>query len=268
MTNNKKRVIAISGCKGGIGKTFIATNLALALTKRNQQVVLMDGDLTVPNILPSMGIQTDSPTLGSENHKVQTFLDPSGLKILSTIGHPPWKTTTSINDSLHLISKLDALSPSLDTLIIDTAPGLGPDNITLIQAAREIVVVINQDPVSLIDGIKLIRQLYLVYGIRYFYIIANAITQKKKGLAQFEQLQTQLYSFSDIILKYLGCIHADRIVAKALSNKTSVYRAYPTNRISRSFDNLASCLLNTPPPLPAGRIEIFATNNIKEDIKS
>ncbi|PJE79507.1 Flagellum site-determining protein YlxH [invertebrate metagenome] len=269
MSATIKRVIAIAGCKGGVGKTCIAVNLSLALIKQGKRVVLMDGDLSVPDISASMGLYPDLPLIDDKtipvHRDIRVLNAPSGLTVLSPVGEIPWRKTTGVNDSVQLINQLDILASSLDTLIIDTAPGLGPDNVTLIQAASEVIIIITQDTLSLLDGVRLICQLYRVYGVNHFSVIVNAVSNRKKGQDQFEKLQSKLAHFNQVILCYLGSIPQDRAVTEALASQSAVFHAYPDSKAAKAFSTVAHNLSMMPALPPKGRVEFFTPARIKED---
>ncbi|MDP0562761.1 MAG: P-loop NTPase [Candidatus Endonucleobacter sp. (ex Gigantidas childressi)] len=268
MTLKKKRVIAVAGCKGGVGKTFVSVNLALSLSKLGQRVVLMDGNLSVPDIGPALGLDnsigTGGKDISTQSWEGQILRGPSGITVLTPANGSIWRQSIEINDTITLISKLEGLASSLDTLIIDTAPGMAPDNITLIQAAGEILIIVNQDVLSLLDAARLIRLLNRVYECRRFGIVVNAVGSKKTGSEQFERLQYYLNYDNEMVLNYLGSIPFDKAVLGALNQQQALLDVNPDCRASRAFQRLAHKLSVIPVPKPRGSIEIFMPTKLKE----
>ncbi len=268
MTSKTKRVITIAGCKGGVGKTFVSVNLAIALSQSGQRVVLMDGNLSVPDIGPALGLNTNVATTGTESTdkrwEGEILQGPCGVNILAPADGAIWRQSIEINDSVRLISKLEELATALDILIIDTAPGMAPDNITLIQAAGEVLIVVNQDVLSLLDGARLIRLLNRVYSVRRFGIVVNAVSSKKSGSEQFERLQSYLNYENQMVLSFLGTIPFDKAVADTLNQQQALLTACPDCRAARAFQRLAHQMSSTPVPMPRGSIEIFMPTKVKE----
>ena len=268
MISKTKRVIAVAGCKGGVGKTFIAVNLALAISQLGQRVVLMDGNLSVPDIGTTLGLNNsigvESREHASHNWEGQLLPGPSGITVLTPDNGSVWRQSIEINDTVKLITKLEQLASSLDTLIIDTAPGMAPDNITLIQAAGEVMVIVNQDILSLLDAARLIRLLNRVYEVRRFSIVVNAVSSKKSGSQQFERLQSFLSDDSQMILSYMGSIPFDKTASEALSQQQALMDINPDCRASRAFHRLAHKVSAIPVSTPRGSIEIFMPTKIKE----
>ncbi|WP_419535256.1 P-loop NTPase [Endozoicomonas sp.] len=285
MAQAKKRVIAVSGCKGGVGKTVVAVNLALALAKLGQRVVLMDGNLSVPDVEFTLGMNKDglncqsSSNLvfsssdegelvnGGSSHQQKGLLDgPSGVRVFTPTAQGDWKDSIQIVQAVELIQDMDDLASDLDTLIIDTAPGLAPDNVTLIQAATEVVVVISQEDVSVIDAVRQIRLLYRVFNVHQFYIVVNLVSSRRGGAKQFEKLQEYLKDDKQIVLSYLGAIPHDKAVSEAVLKQSALLTVSNDCRAARAFHRIGHQLSKLPVPEPKGRIEFFLPGRIKERI--
>ena len=135
---------------------------------------------------------------------------------------------------------------------------------TLIQAAGEVMVIVNQDILSLLDAARMIRLLNRVYGVRHFFIVVNIVSSKKSGSEQFEKLQSYLNCDNQMVLSYLGAIPFDKTVADALNKQQALVEVNSTCRASRAFQRLAHQVLAMPTPMPRGRIEIFMPTKVRE----
>ncbi|WP_257266828.1 P-loop NTPase [Endozoicomonas sp. ONNA2] len=285
MAQAKKRVIAVSGCKGGVGKTVVAVNLALAMTKLGQRVVLMDGNISVPDVEFTLGMNKDGlkGQLSSDfifsssaecelasdvySHQRKCLLDgPSGVRVFTPDPQGEWKDSIQVIQAVELIQDMDDLASDLDTLIIDTAPGLAPDNVTLIQAATEVVVVVSQEDVSVIDAVRQIKLLYRVFNVHQFYIVVNLVSSRRGGAKQFEKLQEYLKDDKEIVLCYLGAIPHDKAVSEAVVKQSALLTLSNDCRAARAFHNIGHQLAKLPVPEPKGRIEFFLPGRIKERI--
>ncbi|WP_257281968.1 P-loop NTPase [Endozoicomonas sp. ISHI1] len=269
MNSSTKQIIAVAGCKGGVGKTLVAVNLALALTNNGRRVVLMDGNLAVPDVGISLGLEKKlDMTHFDASDSFSSFIQdgPQGLKVLSPKGEPIWRETVETGHAVRMIESLESLAPTLDTLVIDTAPGLAPDNVALIQAAGEILIVINQEVVSLLDAVRMIRMLYRIYGVRRFGVIVNAVSNRRYGSNQFERLQSYLSDEVEIILRYLGAIPFDKAVAESLTRQQALLQVNPDCRASKAISRIAHQIMAIPVTPPRGRIEFFLPTRIKERV--
>ena len=279
MTQEMKRVIAVSGCKGGVGKTVVAVNLALVLSKFGQRVVLMDGNLDAPGVGFSLGLHGSSQAscetpfsvladVESTEVQSQELVDgPGGIRIF-TPEEKRWNDRVQITQAVELIQGMDRLAADLDTLIIDTAPGLAPENITLIQAATDVVVVLNQEDISVLDAARQIRLLHEVYQVQQFYVVVNQVSSRRSGTRQFEQLQHTLKDNKGIVLSYLGAVPFDKTVSEAAARQSAAMTVNEDSRAVRAFHRIGHQLAKIPAPEPQGRIEFFLPERIKERIKS
>ena len=272
MNSPTKQVIAIAGCKGGVGKTLLSVNLALALAKKGRHVVLMDGNLDVPDVGVCLGLEKNVDMSANESSDSDTNdhgllkQGPSGVQVLMPGGQPIWRESVNVGHAVAMIDSLESLAPSLDTLILDTAPGLAPDNITLIQAAGEVLIVVNQEVVSLLDALRLIRVLYRIYGVKKFGIIVNAVNNRRSGAQQFEKLQVQLKDEVEIVLRFLGTIPFDKTVAESLASQQALLEYNPDCRASKAILRIAHQIYSMPVTPPRGRIEFFLPTRIKEGV--
>ena len=274
MNSSTKQVIAVAGCKGGVGKTLVAVNIALALSNKGRKVVLMDGNLDVPDVGVTLGLEKNLDM--NAQHNIQHVPEannhgllregPAGIGILTPGGKPIWRESIHIGQAVEMIDSLESLAPSLDTLILDTSPGLAPDNITLIQAAGEILVVVNQEVVSLLDALRLIRVLYRIYGVQRFGVIVNAVSNRRSGAQQFEKLQVQLKDEVQIVLRFLGTIPFDKTVPESLAAQQALLEFNPDCRASKAILRIAHQLHSMPVTPPRGRIEFFLPTRIQEGV--
>ena len=272
MNSSTKQVIAVAGCKGGVGKTLVSVNLALALARKGRKVVLVDGNLDVPDVGVTLGLEKDLDMNAPETGRLEAYdhgllkHGPSGVNVLTPGGKPIWRESINIGQAVAMIDSLEPLAPSLDTLILDTSPGLAPDNITLIQAAGEILIVVNQEVVSLLDALRLIRVLYRIYGVQKFGIIVNAVSNRRSGAQQFEKLQAQLKDEVEIVLRFLGTIPFDKTVPESLKEQKALLEHNPDCRASKAILRIAQQLYSMPVTPPRGRIEFFLPTRIKERV--
>ncbi|MFZ3266569.1 MAG: Mrp/NBP35 family ATP-binding protein [Terriglobales bacterium] len=153
-------IIAVGSGKGGVGKTTLAVNLALALSKMGQRVGLLDGDVYGPNV-PLMLGTSEQPKVMSENHI--SPIHAHGLKVIS-VGflNPGDKPLIWRGPMLHSIIRQFIGSVEwgqLDYLIVDLPPGTGDVALSLIQTVplTGAVVVSTPSDVALQDARKAIE---------------------------------------------------------------------------------------------------------------
>ncbi len=158
-----KSVVVIASGKGGVGKSTIAANLAVALAKQGLKVGLLDADIYGPSVPTLFGI-TDKPSM--RDNKIMP-MEAHGVKLMS-IGFlidpeqaVAWRGPMVMGAVRQLISDVDW--GELDILLIDTPPGTGDTHISLIQTKRlsGAVIVSTPQEMALADmrrGVHLFRQ--------------------------------------------------------------------------------------------------------------
>ena len=175
-----KNIIAVASGKGGVGKSTVSTNLAIALSMTGAKVGLMDADIYGPSIPQMMGIPISSPKVGEENKFFPH--EKYGLKVVSAAfltkqGQPLMLRGPMLGGIIQQFLQ-NVEWGELDYLVIDLPPGTGDVQLTLTQKAplSGAVVVTTPQEVSLIDadkGVKMFQQvkvplLGIVENMSYF----------------------------------------------------------------------------------------------------
>src|SRR5215475_6813993 len=155
-----KNLVAVASGKGGVGKTTVAVNLALALSKLGHKVGLLDADVYGPNVPIMLG--TNQEPMATEDRRIVP-VEVSGLKMISMgLLNPGDKPMIWRGPMLHSVITQFLRSAEwgqLDYLIIDLPPGTGDVQLTLIQtvAVSGAVVVTTPSTVALADVRKAIE---------------------------------------------------------------------------------------------------------------
>ena len=153
-------IIAVGSGKGGVGKTTLAVNLALALAKLGHKVGLLDADVYGPNVPLMLGINSQPKVLG--DNRIEP-IDAHGLKVISVgLLNPGDKPLIWRGPMLHSIIKQflgSVVWGRLDYLVVDLPPGTGDVSLSLIQTVplTGAIVVSTPSDVSLQDARKAIE---------------------------------------------------------------------------------------------------------------
>jgi len=156
-----KNIIAVASGKGGVGKSTVAVNLAVALAKMGYSVGLLDADIYGPSMLRMLGVENLKPTVkGSERHEIIVPVERYGVRMLS-IGffvRPGnaliWRGPMATNAIKQLIHQGEWGKP--DYLLIDLPPGTGDIHITIVQelSVTGAIIVSTPQEVALADAVK------------------------------------------------------------------------------------------------------------------
>jgi flagellar biosynthesis protein FlhG len=256
------QIIAVTGGKGGVGKTTVAVNLSVALAKLGRRVVLLDGDLGLANIDILLGLspQYTLADLIEGRCELSDVLvrGPGGVRIVPAASGIQSMVHLSSAQHAGLIQAFSEIGDSLDVLVIDTAAGIGASVVSLVRAAHEVLLVVCDEPTSITDAYALIKLLNRDYGMNRFRVLANMAQSPQEGRNLFAKLTKVTDRFLDVALQYVGAVLYDESVRKAVQKQRAVYEHFPRSKCAQAFKDIA-LKVNTWPLLttPRGHMEFF-----------
>jgi flagellar biosynthesis protein FlhG len=255
------QVIAVTGGKGGVGKTCVAVNLAAALAAQGKRVLMLDGDLGLANADVQLGITprfTLEHVLDGRCTLEEAVVDtPAGFRLIPAASGVARLAGLSTAEHLGLVQAFSHLTLGLDVLIIDTAAGIADGVRQFCQAAQHVLVVVNDEPASLTDAYALIKVLHRSHGMRHFHILANRAVGTGSGEQLFRKLERVAGRFLDVVLEYAGEIPDDTFVRSAIRMQRCVVSAYPSSGAGRGFARLATRATRWAAMAPRGNLEFF-----------
>jgi flagellar biosynthesis protein FlhG len=262
------RVVAVSGGKGGVGKTTVAINLATALTQRGQRVMLLDGDLGLANVDVLLGLApryTLAHVLSGERTLEEVIIEtPSGLRVAPGASGIARMANLGPAEHLYLVQAFSSLASQIDTLIVDTSAGIAEGVLRFSQAAQHVLVVVRDEPASITDAYALIKVLSREHGVQRFRVLANMTRDPGQGEAVFQRLQRVTQRYLEVILEYVGEVPDDVYLGRAIREQRPVLEAYPGSRAAAAFKKLARLTDTWPIPAgPRGHLEFFVERLVR-----
>ena len=262
------RVIAVTGGKGGVGKTNVSVNLAVAMADAGKRVMLMDADLGLANIDVILGLHPDydlSHVISGERTLEEVVLQgPSGIRVVPGASGVQQMAELSEAEHAGLIRAFSEIGSDLDVLIVDTAAGISDTVVSFSRAAQELIVVVCDEPASITDAYALIKLLNREYGVDRFRILANMTRSAQEGVDLYNKMCRVTDRYLDVMLTYMGSIPYDESLRKAVRSQKTVVQAYPRSRITQIFKNLAKKADNWPIPEGAsGHLQFFVERLIQ-----
>lgn len=240
---HQPRTLAITGGKGGIGKTSIALNLALTLAREGNRVLLLDGDTDLANVSIMLGRypqRTLASVMAGECDLRDVLMEVQhGLHIIPGASGVQRCMDMDGEDSLPVLRALSRLEKNYDFVITDTAAGLQQAGLHMIAAADMAVVVLTPDPASLTDAFSLIRVLHRRGYRRTPSILVNMAQGASQAKAVFQKFSTAVQQHLGIELHYLGAIWRDETLRQSVLNQSPVALMPATDPSSRQFMTLA-----------------------------
>lgn len=247
----RARVIAIASGKGGVGKTSVAVNVAVALSKLGLRVGVLDGDFALGNVDVMLGL-TPVVHLGhlldGERSLPETLLEgPAGVSVIPAgSGIPKLTALTSVQRG-RLKATVEELCGLLDFLIIDTASGISDNVIETIALADRALLVTSLEPSAVVDVYATAKVLSGAAPALDIGIVVNGVRNGEEAGLAFRQIEIAATRFLDRSFKYYGFIAEDAAVREAVLMQRSVVEHAPQAPASRGYRALAATLAGLGP---------------------
>jgi len=231
-------------------------------------VVLLDGDMGLANADVLLGLSpayTLAHVLAGERTLEEVLVEATqGFHLLPAASGSAELAQLGPEEHLGLVRAFGSLLLQLDTLIVDTAAGLGHGVLQFSQAAQHVLVVLTDDPASLTDAYALVKVLSRSHGVGRFQILTNQTRGERSGRQLFERLARVTARFLDVTLEFAGEVPADEAVRRAVREQRTVLEAYPGSPAAQAFKKLAGSADTWPIPQgPRGNIEFFVERLVR-----
>lgn len=262
------RAIAVTGGKGGVGKTNVSVNLGVAMCEIGHRVMLLDADLGLANIDVILGLHPKydiSHVLSGERGLEEVMVEgPAGLRIVPGASGIQALAEMGTAEHAGLINAFSDVAGQVDTLIVDTAAGISDTVLSFARASHEILVVVCDEPASITDAYAIIKLLNRDYGHQRFRILANMARSAQEGRDLFNKMCRVTDRYLDVTLSFMGAIPYDDNLRRAVRSQRPVIQAFPRSRVAQGFRSLAKKVESWPQPSGAnGQVQFFVEQLIK-----
>ena len=263
MTKNRMiKVIAVTGGKGGVGKTNVSLNLAACLAQQGKRVLILDADLGLANVDVMLGLRIQknlSHVLSGECELDDIIVHgPQGIGIIpATSGS---QSMVELEPAQHagLIRAFSEMRYDFDILIVDTAAGISDMVLSFSRAAQDVIAVVCDEPASITDAYALIKLLSREHGVFRIKVVANMVRNLREGQELFAKLTRVTDRFLDVALELCGTIPFDENVRRSVRKQKLITELFPQSPASLAYKSLANKVQSWPTPSqPGGHLEFF-----------
>lgn len=240
---NLARAIAITSGKGGVGKTNLAVNLAICLTRLGKKVCLLDADLGLANADVLCNL---SPKLTLEqvvNGKCRLaeamLLAPGGFRLIPGASGVARLANLDGERRWRLLNQLAALERAADIVLIDTSAGLSSNVIGFAAAANRVIVITTPEPTGITDGYGMIKALLAPAPKAKVDIVVNMVANEREGLSVHARINRVTSTFLRRTMGYAGEIPMDSHVRDAVCQRVPFVLYAPDAPASIAMQKLA-----------------------------
>lgn len=265
----KSRVIAIGSGKGGVGKTSLSINLALAFAKLGKRTIVLDADVGMANVevlLKLNNARNLTNVINGECTLMDILTDgPGGIKVLP--GSSGISSLTNLNalQFNRIFSGFVSLESQCDILIIDTGAGISELVLKFLESADDLILITTTEPHAMMDTYSLTKALAFRNQDIKPNLIFNRCESENEAMKCYETFNQASSKFLKLKPELLGWIIEDKRVTKSLKSQEPILLANPTAEYSQQASQIANKILGNKVSLekPSGIMSFL--NKIKRN---
>ena len=246
------RITAVTSGKGGVGKTFVAANVAAALTRLGERVLVLDADLGLANLDVVLNLYpkiTLHDVFTGKAELVDAILPaPGGFSVLlAGSGLVEYsRLTPEVRDQL--LGVIQKVAPRYDRILLDTGAGISDVVLYAVSLADEVMVVATPEPTSLTDAYATIKVLAGQQQRRVIKLVVNQTSRLGEGRVIRGQLQQVVDRYvsngtdTPLKLELVGELPTDPSVREAVQRRQLLLEAFPGSAAAKAVLAMAEKL--------------------------
>lgn len=246
------RAIAVSSGKGGVGKSNIAVNLAIALSQMNLKVCLLDADLGTANadVLCNLSPrQTLEHVVNGQCRLWEAMqLAPGGFRLIPGASGVANLADLGAAPRRALLQQLAALERVADVIVIDTGAGINTNVVTFAAAAHTTLVVTTPEPTAVTDAYAMIKTLFGRAPQANVELVVNMSVNETEAEGVFLRMDRVSRTFLNRTLTYAGRLPHDRAVMDAVRQRVPFVLLSPESPVTTSLRRLSRRLIGFDEP--------------------
>ena len=228
--NKIPKVIGVASGKGGVGKTSISTNLAVALTQRNHKVMVLDADLGMANAQIALGVHAPfnigHVLRGEKTLEEVLVTTPQGVVLVPGASGLREMAALSNEQVSGIIRAFDGLNTDMDYLLVDIAAGIAPSVLDFMSACHHRLVVVCDQPSAVADAYGLIKVMTTEQQLDEIYLVPNMVIDSHLGRQLHRRMNDVCMRFLGANIKLLGCIPRFSILGRVRGSTAPSYCSF------------------------------------------
>lgn len=250
------RVITVASGKGGVGKTNLVVNLAIALSRLGKRVVVMDADLGLANVDIMLGLLPMHNLLdvvrGLKTLEEIMVSGPEGMRVIPGGSGLVELANLAVDQRERLMTSLMRLENTADILLIDTGAGLSRAVLSFITAADELIIITTPEPTAITDAYGIIKVVSKYNIHQEVKLVVNQVRDHREGCDIAQRFAEVSHKFLQVNICFLGEICSDQQVVRAVKQQQPFMTLFPRSRASFDVQSIAEKLLDIAPEKTRG----------------
>lgn len=239
--------LAVLSGKGGVGKTNLVVNLAVAAGALGGRVLLVDGDLGLANVDVLLGLaprrDLESARSGVVSVEELVVEGPRGIRVLPASSGSARLAALREHELSAWTAAVARLAVDYELVLVDCGPGIGPTTLALAASCERAWVVTNSQPTSLADAYATLKVLAQRRSSPRVELVVNDAVSERAARETHAQLERMTLRFLGAELAYGGSIPRDAKLADAAAQQRAVVELHPSAPSSRQLISRAHGLL-------------------------
>ncbi len=244
MSNNRKtRIIAITSGKGGVGKSNLSVNMAIAYAQQGKKVILIDGDLGMANVNVLMNIvpQYNLMQVINKQKTMQEIITDTEFGIKFIAGANGFSKIANLTvDELDYFAKQFSMLGNADIIIIDTGAGIANNVLQFVAAADEVYVVTTPEPTAITDAYGIIKIITteIVDRETNIKLLVNRVHSADEGKRISERIINIAAQFLNYKVDYIGFVYDDPVVQASVIRQKPFIVVNPTSKPAQCIKHI------------------------------
>lgn len=256
-SNSNMKIISVASGKGGVGKSSISVNLAIALSALGLRVLVVDADFGLANVDVMLGVNSRynmSHLIRGEKKLYEIIQEGyGGVKFISGGSGVYELLQMDENKIRDMMQSLLVLRDPADIIIFDMGAGISENIMQLILASTETIIVTTPEPTSILDAYALIKTILIREQTHPIRVIMNKCDSRKEAETVTEGFREVVRRNLAADIQSLGYVIYDQEVPKSIKRQIPILISHPEGAAAREITAIARILIDLPvKPAPTG----------------
>jgi flagellar biosynthesis protein FlhG len=253
----KAKIITVTSGKGGVGKTSLTVNLALALAKIGKKTVIIDADFGFSNVNILLGANAayDIGHVVRGEKNLQEVIEAcfEGVQFIS--GGPGVAELMNIAPERleDVLLQMESLERDVDYILFDTGAGMDGNILRLMDASDETLLVLTPEPTSITDAFVVLKTAAKLKEKPAVHLIVNKADSEKQALATSENFKQVVDKFLNYPTTLMGYVQSDELITKSVYELVPYVLKHPGSSASKQVKRIAEQIVRGGEICPKAR---------------